>query len=199
MASYSPVHHLCSDYQGCYRRSWESLWLTGLKTECGAKEWPFWILCWAPTWWRSSMAGAKYPVVLPDWCSHLRGCYRLPWNCYLGSQWPNDCFVPEVTFKLQLDLSTQLQQPLDALLFTVNEGKAHLALSWLWTVWAELSNDLRVILRARFPRAIYRSSAFFRCFPQMDKRKASIPFLISWKLEHCLSNQSRLIYTRDKN
>lgn len=57
-----------------------------------------------------------------------------------------------------------------------------LALSWLWTGWAEVPNDLRVLSRDRFPRAIYRSSAFFTYFLQMGKRKASRAFLISWKL-----------------
>lgn len=42
--------------------------------------------------------------------------------CHLWSQGPKYCFVPEVTFKLQLDLSMQLQHLVDALLFTVDEG-----------------------------------------------------------------------------
>lgn len=41
---------------------------------------------------------------------------------YPWSQGPKYCFIPEVVFKLQLDLSIQLQHPVDALLFTVNKG-----------------------------------------------------------------------------
>lgn len=36
MASYFPVHYLCSDYQGCCLRVLRKLLITALKTECGA-------------------------------------------------------------------------------------------------------------------------------------------------------------------